>query len=403
MKKTHAFLALLAVGFGLVVAVVTGVFAWLSMTATPIHPSAQDVSSRPLSSPGREWTDAVDQARQLVRSSVIEQNLPGISVAVGIDGELVWAEGFGWADIENKVPVGPQTRFKLGSASIPLTSAAVGLLLEKGRLRLDDTIQMHVPGFPQKKWPVTLGQVMGHTGGITRDDGDEGPFRTEHCDRVTEGLRLFADDSLRFEPGTDYRFSNYGYILVSAAVEATAQEPFYSFMQNQVFKPLGMDDTIRDSVTEPVPDRAIGYFPRGGDPRYGVDGGPRQSDYSCYAGGAAFVSTPSDLVRFGMAVNGGRFLKPATVDMLQSTQRLPSGKETGYGLGWDLEAATLGNEQTTLVGHNGDWMGGPIASLMIFPTHGIVVAVTSNIAYADTFGIGVKLAQVFRDRKVGAK
>ena len=113
---------------------------------------------------------------------------------------------------------------------------------------------------------------------------------------------------------------------MSAAVEAAADEPFLTFMRKQVFEPLGMDDTRADSATEPIPNRATSYFPRfAADPRYGLDL-MRDVDYSCYAGASAFLSTPSDLVRFGMAINGGKLLQPATVQLLQTSQRLPSGR-----------------------------------------------------------------------------
>src|SRR5205085_9990125 len=105
-------------------------------------------------------------------------------------------------------------------------------------------------------------------------------------------------------------------------------------------------------------------------------------NYSCYAGSSAVLSTPSDLVRFGMAIKDGKLLKPATVQLLQTSQRLPSGQETGYGLGWDLETVTLAGKQTVAVGHDGDSLGGMVASLMTFPEHEIVVSVTSNISYA---------------------
>ena len=397
MKKSHAWVAGIVSLIGLGVMVVVGVFAYLALTATPIHPSAEAVPAAGATTPPAKWTAAVEQARTIVRASVIEQNLPGISVAVGIGGEIIWAEGLGWADVENKVPVGPQTRFKIGTVSMALTSAAVGTLQERGRLYLDDVIQMHVPAYPEKKWPVTLRQVMGHLAGIRSDSGDEGPFRSTHCERVTEGLQLIADSSLLFEPGTEYRYSNYGYILVSAAVESAAQEPFYTFMQTQVFAPLGMDDTMADSATAAFPERAMTYFPSGGDPRYGIDGGPRQTDYSCYGGGAAFISTPSDLVSFGMAINSGTLLQPATVQLLQTPQRLPSGQETGYGLGWDLETVALAGEQTRIVGHDGESLGGMVASLMTFRERRIVVAVTSNISYADTFGLAVKIAEAFAE------
>jgi CubicO group peptidase (beta-lactamase class C family) len=107
------------------------------------------------------------------------------------------------------------------------------------------------------------------------------------------------------------------------------------------------------------------------------------------------VSTPSDLVRFGLAIH--TLLKPATVQVLQTSQRLRSGEETGYGLGWDLETAELAGAQTTVVGHDGDLLGGQVASLLTVPGRGLVVAVTANIGYADTFAIAVKIAQAFAE------
>ena len=129
----------------------------------------------------------------------------------------------------------------------------------------------------------------------------------------------------------------------------------------------------------------------------------RPLDYSCYAGASVFLSTPSDLVRFGMAINSGKLLQPATVQLLQTSQRLPSGEETGYGLGWDLETVALAGEQTRMAGHDGELLGGTVASFMTFPEHGIVVAVTSNISYADTYAVGLKIAEAFAQEANSAK
>jgi CubicO group peptidase (beta-lactamase class C family) len=318
-------------------------------------------------------------------------------VAVGAGGDIVWAEGFGWADLENRVPLAPETRFRIGTASKALTSAAVGVLLEKGRLKLDDEIQTYVPEFPKKQWPVTLRQLMGHLAGVRTDGGDEGPLFSQRCERPVEGLQFFADRSLLFEPGTQYRYSSYGWIVVSAAVEAAAGEPFLTFMRKQIFEPLAMDDTRAASATDSIADRATPYFPRfAADPRYGLHQ-MREIDYSCYAGSSAFLSTPSDLVRFAMAINSGKQLQPATVQLLQTSQRLASGQETGYGLGWDLETVALAGEQTRVIGHHGESLGGMVASLMTFAEHGIVVSVTSNISYADTFAVALKTAQAFAE------
>ena len=134
-----------------------------------------------------------------MRAGLIQQNLPGLSVAVGVDGDIVWAEGFGWADLENQVPVAPDTGFRVADASKALASAAVGLLLERNKLHLDEEIQVHVPEFPKKQWPVTLRQLMAQVGGVTTDHGGEAPLSNassddgnpaRRCERTVDGSQL---------------------------------------------------------------------------------------------------------------------------------------------------------------------------------------------------------------------
>ena len=330
-RRAETWIAIFVVGVGLVIAAILGLFAYVSATATPLHTDAQKVASVTRSAPSPKWADAVQQARQIARTGLVEQNLPGLSVAVGVGGDVVWAEGFGWANIENRVPVTPEMRFRIGTASTALTSAAVGLLLEQGKLKLDDVIQLYVPAFPEKQWPVTLRQLMGHLAGVRNDGGDEGPLYSQHCNRPVDALPAFANRTLLFEPGTQYRYSSYGWILMSAAVEAAAAEPFLAFMQKRIFEPVGMDGTGADSM-EAMSDRVTFYFPRfAADPRYGPDP-MRDVDYSCYAGASVFLSTPTDLVRFAMAIDGGKLLQPATVQLLQASQRLSTGEETGTAL-----------------------------------------------------------------------
>jgi CubicO group peptidase (beta-lactamase class C family) len=392
--RTKKWLAWLAVPPALLALFVVGLFVYVNATARPIHPDAQQVSSLSDTPPPARWAAAIDRARQAARAGLVEQNLPGLSVAVGAGGELVWAEGLGWADLEKKIPVGPTMRFEVGTASIPLTSAAVGLLIEQEKLHLDAEIQTYVPGYGEKQWPVTLRQLMAHTAGVRNDAGDEEPT-TQHCDTTADGLKRFAASPLRFEPGSQYAFSSYGWVLVSAAVEAVAKEPFFTFMRRQVFEPLKMRDTVAEATTDPLPDVATYYFPRfGADPRYGPQE-PETFDSSCFAGAGAFLATPSDLVRFALAMNSGTLLKPATVTLLQTSVRLPSGEDTGYGLGWDLESATIGGRSATLVGHDGTLRGGMVSSLMSFADSGIVVAVTSNTSFADTYAIALKIADAF--------
>jgi len=401
MSKTWnrpvTWLALFVSAVGVLFMTFFGVRVYMTTTAKPLHPEPQSAPSVTHSDPSPQWADAVERGREIMRAGLSEQNPPGLSVAVGVAGDIVWAEGFGFADLENREPVTPNHRFRIGTASTVLTSAAVGLLLEKDLLNLDEEIQTYVPEFPKKEWPVTLRHLMGHLAGVRTDGGDEGPLFSQRCERPVDGLQFFAKRTLLFEPGTEYRHSNYGWIVVSAAIEAAAKEPFLTFMQERIFEPLEMDDTLADSATEPIPHRATFYFPRyGADPAYGLHL-MRPLDLSCYSGSSVFLSTPSDLVRFGMAINSGKLLQPATVQLLQTSQRLPSGQETGYGLGWDLESVTLLGDQTS-VGHDGEVLGGMVASLMTFRERGIVVAVTSNISYAETFSLALNITQSFAER-----
>ena len=245
-RRIETWLAVVVGAGGLGLLALAGLWVYVSATATPLHPNAQDVSSVTHAAPSSKWSGAVEQARQIARAHLVEQNLPGLSVAVGAGGEIVWAEGFGWANLDNRVKVEPDTKFRIGTASTALTAAAAGLLLEQGRLDLDEPIQKHVPEFPEKQWPVTLRQVMGHVAGLPSDGGDESALFSQHCDRPVDALQHFAGSSLRFEPGTQYRYSNYGWIVVSAAIESAADESFLTFVRKQILEPLGMNGTEPD-------------------------------------------------------------------------------------------------------------------------------------------------------------
>jgi CubicO group peptidase (beta-lactamase class C family) len=411
-KRIPIWLGLIVVAVGLLLAAILGLWGSKSVTTPILHPDPQQVRSVTHANPSRGWTAAVERGRHIMRAGLIEQNLPGLSVAVGVDGDIVWAEGFGWANVDNQIPVAPDTGFRVADASKALTSAAVGLLLEKNALHLDEEIQVHVPEFPKKPWPVTLRQLMAQVAGVRTDHGGEAPLSNTRsgdgnpaprCDRIVDGLRLdnFAERELLFEPGTRYRPSSYGWILVSAAVEAAANQPFFDFMRAQVFEPLGMRDTRIDVATEATPARATFYFPRFGltrDTRYGPKPA-RQGDYSCYAGAAAFLSTPSDLVRFGIGIQRGKRLKPDTVQLLQTPHRLASGEETGYGLGWELETHPLAGQPTRMAGHGSTegFIGGT-TYFMTFPERGLIVAVMANMSFADTKSIALSVAQAFAEQ-----
>ena len=390
---TETARALIGLAVLLAVAAIIAIVVFVTIRSGPIHPNPLDVPFVMAAAPAPRWADAVKKGRLIVRQGLTQQKLPGVSVAVGVGGDIVWAEGAGWANLEQQVPVAPATQFRIGHVSKALTSAAVGLLIDRSRLNPDDEIHALVPAFPRKQWPLTLRQLMGNVAGVRHyRDTEWGDQPTGHCQQATEGLQSFAREPLLFEPGTQYRYSTYGWILVSAAVEAAAAEPFFTFMRSQIFLPLGLVDTTPDAATEHAFDRATFYH------RDFIGRElPTAVDYSCFAGAAGFLSTPSDLVRFGLALNDGRLLKPATVSTLQTAQRLASGKETDYGLGWMLERVSLAGEPTQMAGHASRTPTGGSTSFLTFPEHGIVVAVMTNISFADPKWIAWSLAQIFAE------
>jgi len=386
---------LLAIGFAALPLVVAGAVLYFVFTISPVHTGPDAVPSNAAAAPSEAWSAAVEEARRLARSMLAEENLPGVSAAVAVNGAIVWAEGFGWADVEHRAPATPLTLFRIGGVSKPLTAAAAGLLHERGLLDLDAPVQRYVPAFPEKEWPTTTRQLMGHVAGVRVHRDEHESLGTDHCGTTVEGLELFATEPLRYRPGTEYRYSTYGWILVSAVVEAAANEPFFLFIQDEVFEPLAMNDTRPDSADRDVPNRASFYFPRFATRTHLGLHPTRPVDYSCFSGGGAFLSTPTDLVRFGSAMMNGTLLRPATIALLQTPLRLVSGASTNYGLGWKVETVTLRGAPARLIGHDGSPFGGT-ASLMTFPDHGLAIAVTSNVSFANGVApFGLKLAELF--------
>ena len=388
-RRAEEILALL---FAAAVVVAGGAAIYFVSTIS-VHSDPAAVPSKAAATAER-YASAVEEARRLARSLVVDQNLPGRSVAVGMDGEIAWAEGFGWADIARREPVTPVTRFRIGTVAIPLTSAAVGLLHDRGSIDLDAPVQRYLPEFPEKQWPISTRQVMGHVAGIRHGRGSTEAMPNRHCASIDQVLPVFSGDPLIFRPGTEYRYSTYDWILVSAVVEAAAKVPFVAFLNQEILRPLGMFGTVPDDTGD-VSARTSFYFPRAAQrPDLGVQDAP-SADYSCYAASGAFLSTPSDLVRFAAAMMKPGFLKPETVAFLQTPLKLESGASTNYALGWNVENVQLDGANARMVGHRGSSMGGT-TSLMTFPDRGLSVAVTSNISYAKGIEpFGLKAVEAF--------
>jgi beta-lactamase family protein len=249
--------------------------------AAPLFAQPPDVPSASTPTPPPQWAAAVDRARPMVRAAIVEQNLPGVSIAVGAGGAIVWAEGFGWRDVVTETPVTSATRFNIGTASSAVASTT----------------------------PASLG--MTNTG--------------------TDSAAVWSPEAIG-EPGEDF--------------------PPLTFLRHHFFQPIGLAP-----AEYPLPgDRATFYVPRSDD--HDPRGGRRlmyMRDLACCANGKVFYSTPSDLVRFALATNADSV--------------------------------------------NGELAGGSVMSLMTRRDNGIVVAVASNVAYANTAALASKVADVFAERK----
>ncbi|HEX6308333.1 MAG TPA: serine hydrolase domain-containing protein [Longimicrobiales bacterium] len=356
------------------------------------HSRLLEVPSQMAEAPAPRFGEAVDSARTAARRLIREDNLPGVSIAVGRSSEVVWAEAFGWADLSNDVLATPRTLYPVGSISKSLTATAAGLLRERGRLDLDVPIQTYLPEFPEKKWPITTGQLMGHIAGVIRSSGTAELLRQPHCDDARAAIQAVVEDTLLFEPGTEWRYSNFGWRLVGAVVEAAAGEPYLAFMDREVFTPAGMELTVPDLGAEAG--EAVKYDRAS----YGTLRRSQDIDMSCSMAPGGFLSTPTELVRFGYAMLNGALLDSATLELFWTPQRLRSGAPTTYGYGWGVQTVALGADEganTRLISHGGSVLGGR-ASLMIFPDEDMVVAVMTN-AGGDVSGLARDIARFFRD------
>jgi CubicO group peptidase (beta-lactamase class C family) len=359
---------------------------------TPTHLDAQAPALAEVHA-GDDWLDAVRAARTAVRAVMDSAGVPGASVAVGVGDGIVWSEGFGWADLEQRVPVTPLTRFRVGSVSKTMTASGLGLLVERGRVDLDEPVQRYVPDFPEKRWPVTTRQLGGHTAGIRHYRGNE-MLSAKSFPTVASGLTIFAEDTLLFEPETGYAYSSYGWNLLSAVMEGASGRPFLAFMRDEVFEPLGLRNTVAEHMDSIIPWRTR-YYEQGEDGR--LVHAPYVDNSYKWAGGG-FLSTPEDLVRFGRAHLRPGFLRAATLAELQEPQTLRNGESTGYGIGWRRYPQDDGDQA---LGHSGGSVGGTTLLLLV-PEHDLVVAGVVNIS-GPAGRIVEEVAEIFEARLEGGR
>ena len=307
-------------------------------------------------------------ARALLVEHMAYAQVPGMQVAVWKNGRLVWSEGLGWADVENRAPVTPITRFPIASVSKALTAVAAARLVDRGVLHLDADVRRYVPSVPARHGSITPRMLGQHLSGIRHYRRGEAPG-SRHFASVTESLALFLEDSLMTPPGTRYGYSSYGFNLLSAAMEGAAGKDFLTILDDEVVRPLRLSGTMADDVDRLIPFRTRGYTWKNGrrvvaefeDPSYKWAGG-------------GLLSTAEDLVRLGAALIEPGYLSANALSLLSMQPTLAEGERPPYGFGWELYSTKDGRQ----IRFHGGNLSYARAHLMIFPDARLVVAHLAN-------------------------
>jgi serine beta-lactamase-like protein LACTB, mitochondrial len=302
-------------------------------------------------------------------------HVPGLSVAVVESGEYEWAAGFGLADVENNAPASEHTFFRLASISKPLTATAAMQLWERSHLDLDAPVQKYCPAFPQKPWPISTRQVMGHLGGIrhykaqSQDDPEVG--NTKHfVNPIQAGLDFFENDPLVSEPGKQFHYSTQGYTLVGCVIEGASGAKYVDFMRQNVFIPAAMQHTQADDRFAIIPYRTR-FFHKA---ESGTVENADFLDSSYKIPGGGWLSSAEDMARFEVAILNDKLIKRATRDLMWTPLKPSDGSKDDYGLGW----GTRDKNGIAAVGHTGGQQGTNTA-FIIAPAQRAGVVVLTNM------------------------
>lgn len=334
--------------------------------------------------PGR-YQAAVDSAQNMILEAWHKHKFPGMAVAVAAEGQLIWSDAVGFADLEQRVPMWPHSRFRIASISKPITAAAAARLYSQGQLDIDASVQQYVPDFPRKRWPVTTRQLGAHLGGIRSYRPGEMLSAAPYAS-VSDGLEIFAADTLMYEPGTQYLYSSYGWNLISAVIEGATGASFLDHMRQEVFLPLGMLNTVADHPDKLIAHR-VRFYTRNEEGL--LLNAPFVNNSYKWAGGG-FLSTPIDVVHFGIAHLTSTFLDDAAKELLFTEQLTNTGEPTGYAFGWNVE---MREDDLHYFSHSGGAIGGT-SLLVIQPDTGVVVAAMINVSNAN-LGVVQELVSLF--------
>lgn len=284
--------------------------------------------------PGPELTK--DQERKLgseVRRFMTEQRVPGGSVAISVRGKLVWSRGFGLADVEDGARAGPATMYRTASMGKPMTATIAFILRRQGKLDFEAPVQQYCPRYPQKPWPVRVKDLISHTSGIREPNDTDELYNTRHFDQPSDAVDLFARDPLRFEPGTDFGYTTWGYVLLGCVLEGATKEPLQAIFDNLLFRPAGMTQTRMDDPRTVIPGRSRGYAIENRELKIAP-----WTDMSHKLAAGGWITNASDMLSFMNAWMSGKLVDSADRTTMLTPYRLSGGSTAdNYGMGWFID------------------------------------------------------------------
>jgi CubicO group peptidase (beta-lactamase class C family) len=321
-------------------------------------------------------------------SDLTKPRTPGCAVAVYRAGEIAFAKGYGLANLEHDTPITPSTNFDVGSISKQFTAMAILLLAEDGKLSLDDDVRKYIPELPAyAQKPITLRHLLHHTSGLRDYAGFLTLGGINEADVPNDDDALFAiahQKALDFPTGTEWRYSNAGYFLLSIVVRRTSGKTLATFAKERIFGPLGMTSTfILDNHARTVPERATGYAPR----HEGATGFWIEMSNFEQTGNGGVQTNVLDLAKWDANFYEPKVGTKATLDLLRTPGKLDDGKPLTYAMGLDIQNVNgiLSEE------HLGEWAGYR-ADLLRFPTERLTVACLCNVADAAPEDRAIKVA-----------
>ncbi len=336
-----------------------------------------------LMAPGAYPVPAVaDNVDEFVASYMQRHQVPGIALAITRDGQPVRAAGYGLANVELDVPVTPATVFQSGSVGKQFTAMAVMMLVDEGKLGLDDHITKYFPGAPAAWQDITVRHLLTHTSGIKDWEGKTDiDYRRDYTeDELVQVAMKLAPD---FAPGTQWSYSNTGYVLLGILVHKVSGKFYGDFLAERVFQPLGMNATRVISESDIVKNRAAGYTRESGKLQNQEWVSP---SLNTTADGSIYT-TALDMAKWDAALGARRFLQPSSYEAMWSPVRLSDGTTYPYGFAWFLDV----QRGEPVIKHGGSWQGFR-AAIARYPGRKLTVIVLANVAEAEPERLAATLA-----------